>query len=217
MVVKAKITINGKLHEKYFKTKALGDKWKASICYLYSDKSRYDEEWEPIPSFSRYEASTLGRLRSLNYKNSGMVIVLKPAINKDGYYCTMLLNDNNKYCSWKVHKFITLAFYGVVPDGLEVNHIDGVKINNRIDNLEYVTRSENILHAIRIGLQKVRKGTDVGNSKLTEDQIRYARKLKKDGGRFWGREKLAKEWGINNKHLQRIVNHPEKLWSHVSA
>jgi hypothetical protein len=85
------------------------------------------EKWEKIPGFSRYEASSLGRLRSTNYKNSGKTKVLKPSDGGDGYLKTMLLNDDGDYKSWGVHKWVALAFIGPKPKGLEINHIDGVK------------------------------------------------------------------------------------------
>ncbi len=69
------------------------------------------ENWKAIPNFSTYEASDLGRLRSLNYKRSKTIRVLKPAKSKDGYMKTMLLDDNGKYSSWTVHKFVALAFF----------------------------------------------------------------------------------------------------------
>ena len=100
--------------------------------------------WKTIPGFSRYEASEDGRLRSNNYKNSKKTKELKPALAPDGYFQTMLQGDDKKYYSFKVHKFICLAFYGNRCDGEEVNNKDGNKQNNSIINLEYCTRKENI-------------------------------------------------------------------------
>ena len=118
----------------------------------------YTEEieliWKPIIGFSRYEASNTGLLRSLNYKNSKKIVVLKPALSPDGYWSTVLLRDDGRYISIKVHRAVALAFYDC-PAGLEINHIDGNKENNSVENLEWCTTKENIHHAIRTGLRLV--------------------------------------------------------------
>lgn len=173
------------------------------------------EIWKPIPNFSRYEASDKGNVRSLKYKNGNRTVVLKPCIT-GGYLQTMILNDDGKYMTQKIHRLITLAFYGERPIGKdEVNHIDGNKLNNRIENLEYVSRKENIQHCLDNHLQTPFVGSQVGTAKLTEDQVLMLRKLKKEGGRFWGRNELAKELGIAPKHLQKIVNRPQESWKHI--
>lgn len=171
------------------------------------------EIWKTIPGFSRYQASSTGLLRSTNYKNSGKTKILSPS-NSDGYLKTMLQSDSGKYKTWNVHKFISITFYGD-SKGKEVNHIDGNKLNNSVVNLEYCTRSENIKHAVRKGLQPIMHGSKNGNSKLTESQVRAIRKAKQVNGRFWGRNKIAKELGMNPKHLQRIVNDSDNLWKRV--
>lgn len=210
--MKIGITINKKRVEKYFKTKEEAELWRNKIRKELSDKSLQDELWKNIPNFSMYQASNFGRLRSLNYKRSGIIKVLNPSISNDGYLKTMLLNDSGKYNSCTVHKFITLAFYGSRPPELEVNHIDGNKLNNNINNLEYCTRSENCKHAVRIGLWEVKRGEKNGMAKLTQAQVDEAREAKRTKGRFWGRNEMAKRFGINAKHLQRIVNNPTVLW-----
>ena len=169
------------------------------------------ETWKAIPNFSRYEASNLGALRSLNYKRTGKVEVLKPAKSNDGYLKTMLLNDSGKYSSWTVHKFVCLAFYGERPEGLEVNHMDGVKTNNAIDNLEYCTHSENMQHSFDAGLQKPKRGELNGMAKLTRLQVGEIREAKKSSGRYWGRNAFAKRFGVSEKHLQDIANN-DNLW-----
>lgn len=204
--MKARISINGKRIEKYFDSKSEADIWLSKIRETYSDPSLLGEIWTDIPGFSRYKASNLGRLRSENYKKSGLIKVLKPSIAKDGYLKTMLLSDSGGYKSWTVHKFITLAFYGSRPVGNEVNHIDGDKLNNAIDNLEYCTHAENCQHAVDNKLWKPRRGELNGMSKLTLEQVQRAIKAKNEKGRFWGRNELAKEFGVTPKHLQKVVN-----------
>lgn len=204
-----RISYNGKRHLKIFDNLKDAKQYRDNLILSISDKSLPGEQWKEIEGFSKYQASNLGRIRSKNYKSSGIIKVLKPSISKDGYLQTALLNDLGKYKSIKVHRIIALAFLGYSE--LEVNHIDGVKDNNNIINLEYVTRSENCQHSFDIGLQKPKRGELNGMAKLTKEQVEEARYLKKTKGRFWGRNQLAKQFGVSPKHLQKIVN-SSTLW-----
>jgi len=158
-----------------------------------------------IPGFSKYEASSLGRLRSLNYKRTGRTQILRPAVGVDGYYQTMLQNDAGGYESRKVHWFVSAAFLGVRAIGLEVNHKDGVKSNNAANNLEYCTRSQNIQHSVLAGLQKPRVGSLNGMAKLTEEQVRCIRKHAAENGRYYGRGMLAKKYGVTECTIKEVV------------
>jgi len=173
------------------------------------------EEWKSIPGFSRYEASNLGRIRSLNYKRTGKVVVLKPALSEDGYLATMLLSDNGRYCSWKVHRFVTLTFFGEREPGMQVNHKDGVKTNNSIDNLEYCTSSQNVRHAYENWLEKPLKGQDNPFAKLRNEDVLFIRRVANEGGRYYGRKGLAERFGISECHVKEIVNKRRGAWSHI--
>lgn len=205
------LTINGKLITKYFNTIEEMQSWHNEKCEENSDKSIEGEVWKGIPSFSRYQASSMGRVWSLNYKNSGCRKILSFAKSKDGYMKSVLLNDNGEYKSMTKHKIVCYAFYGK-KEPLEINHKDGDKENNSPCNLEWVTRSENCKHAVESGLWIARRGVLNGMSKLSKDQVDYARRLKKEKGRYWGRNNLAKEFGVNPKTLQFIVNNEDKTW-----
>lgn len=173
------------------------------------------EEWKPIPGFSRYEASTEGRIRSINYKRSGKTVVLKPAISHDGYLKTMLQRDNGSYLTSRVHKWVALTFHGL-SNGLTVNHKDTNKLNNRPDNLEYITRQENVTHATELGLQKPRRGSDNGWSKLNESQVREIREFVANSpDRYYGRQALADKYGVSSAHIKDIVTRRRGTWNHV--
>jgi len=173
------------------------------------------EKWKQIPNFSRYEASTKGRLRSTNYKNSGKTKVLKPADGGDGYLKTMLQNDEGQYKSWGVHKWIALTFLGEKPDGLEINHKDGVKVNNAPDNLEYCTRSENLKHAFKNSLIDPKRGSKNGMAKLTEQDVKEIREHAEQSGRYYGRKALADRYGVSEAQIKDIVNRRRNIWPHV--
>lgn len=206
--------INGKQVKIYFKSEQEKEDYTKRFSIENSDKYDESEIWKPIPNFSRYEASNLGRLRSLNYKCSGCTKTITPALSADGYLKTMLQDDSGKYSSWTVHKFITLAFLGERGENMEVNHKDGVKTNNNIENLEYCTRSFNLLHAYSNGLESPMRGELNGNSKLKKEQVLHIRKTASTGGRYYGRKKLAEMYGISEAHVKAIVNNPI-LWCDV--
>lgn len=161
--------------------------------------------WKKIPGFSRYDVSSDGFLRSNNYKNSGKTKTLKPAWGPDGYSQTMLQDDKGEYHSSKIHSIVCLTFFGPRERGQEVNHKDGNKANNSIDNLEYCTRKENVQHAFDMGLIKPKVGSLNGMAKLTENQVREIRETAKRNGRYYGRKILAKKYGVCECTIKEIV------------
>ncbi len=74
-------------------------------------------------------------------------------------YLTVKIGNRHRF----IHQIVTEHFLGGVPKGLTVNHIDGNKLNNSIENLEYMTRAENIAHAISIGLHVSTHPEDMGS------------------------------------------------------
>lgn len=108
------------------------------------------EEWRDIKGYEGlYLVSNLGRVYGIKRKN-----ILHPGLTEKGYLSVGLSKDG-KGTSKKVHRLVAKAFLG--ESKLEVNHKDGDKTNNRVDNLEYCTRSQNIRHAIKEGLLQSRK------------------------------------------------------------
>jgi hypothetical protein len=115
------------------------------------------EIWKPIPGFEgRYEVSNIGRVRSLVANHNGRCCtkkekILKQATNRLGYSVVRLTDDNKSLHTFTVHRLVMIAFIGLVK-GKEVNHINGIKSDNRVENLEYLTHLENMQHAIKTGL-----------------------------------------------------------------
>ena len=127
----------------------------------------------------------------------------------------MLQGDDGKYHSLCVHTFVALAFHGDKPEGLQVNHIDGVKTNNSPDNLEYVTLSENLLHAYRLGLIKPKVGSSNGNAKLTEQDVKEIREHAKNNGRYYGRKMLAEKYGVSECTIKEVVTRRKNKFYNV--
>lgn len=123
-----------------------------------------EEVWKPVPSTDDlYEASSLGRIRSKDRVvcrrcRWGQMVeehkrgrVLKPWNDANGYEVVYVCYDGKRIAR-NVHRLVAAAFHGE-GGALDVNHIDGNKVNNRPENLEWVTRSENMFHAQRAGLK----------------------------------------------------------------
>ena len=106
-----------------------------------------NEIWKDIPNYyGLYQASNLGRIKSLERIDvRGHRVkekILKPTINHKGYYKVPLCkNSKVKKCS--VHRLVWEAFNGQIPEGLQVNHINEIKTDNRLSNLNLMTCKEN--------------------------------------------------------------------------
>lgn len=113
-----------------------------------------DEKWKDIPEFEGlYQASNYGNIKSLKRATtSGRV--LKQYVSPHNGYAYVTLSKNNIQKQRRVHKLVMLAFHGIYDSSLQINHKDGNKVNNHIDNLELCTGSENMRHAYDTGLEK---------------------------------------------------------------
>jgi hypothetical protein len=172
------------------------------------------EIWKPVPGFSRYEVSSLGQIRSMSYQNMKIIKELKPAPDNYGYLKTMLKRDDGKYCTIAIHRIIAITFLGEKPSPLhQVNHKNGDKSNNSIDNLEYCTKIENIRHAWANGLCGSRSGSNNSQSILTESQVLEIRAHAKKHGHRYGNKELAQKYGVSRDLIQRIVN--RRMWKHI--
>lgn len=117
-----------------------------------------DEIWKDIEGYEGlYQVSNWGNIRSFKIDPSGRLLKMSPTAH--GYAQVALYKTPKDYKQIRVHRLVYMAFVGEIPSNLEINHKDGCKRNNYIDNLEAVTRSENAKHAWRTGLQARRYGS----------------------------------------------------------
>lgn len=101
------------------------------------------EEWRPIKDYEGlYEVSDLGRVRSLRNKNR----ILKPSNNPNGYQQVTLSKDNNIQ-AFLIHRLVANAFLDNKQNLPQVNHIDEIRTNNFVTNLEWVTAKQNLKHS----------------------------------------------------------------------
>jgi len=144
------------------------------------------EEWRNIPDFDGYQASSLGKIRGidrLKQGRSGLRLTrgqeMKQMLNKKGYP-EVRLRKNGTHTRL-VHKLVSSAFL-IKPEGYtQINHINGIKTDNSVVNLEWVTNSENQLHAYKLGLQPSRAGEGNSRATLTDEKVTILKELYNSG------------------------------------
>lgn len=159
-----------------------------------------------------YEVSNLGRIKSLNTNVNGKYGQIRSTnINKYGYEA-IGMSFNMQQVSTVVHKLVAEAFLGDRPHKADVNHMDGNKANNRLDNLEYVTRKENCRHAFAIGLAVACKGSKNPNSILNELDIIGIRKLLRS--KAMKHHEIAFMFGVGRSTIGEVAR--RRIWRHVA-
>ena len=105
----------------------------------------------PIKNFPNYYVTDTGDVYSMNYGRTGRIKKLKLANHSTGYLTVWLPGKGTVF----VHRLVAETFLPNPENKPQVNHKNGIKNDNRVENLEFVTRSENMLHAFRIlGIKK---------------------------------------------------------------
>ncbi|MCI1958982.1 MAG: NUMOD4 motif-containing HNH endonuclease [Clostridia bacterium] len=170
--------------------------------------------WKDVKNYEGlYQISNLGEVKSLSKKvgkGKGYIKpekILKQTISKDGYFKVTLCKDGKtKY--FRVHRLVAQAFIPNLEDKPVVNHIDENKLNNYVDNLEWVTEEENKLYSYNIHKEEFddisRKNVKKAINKVTQNILAY-----KNGefiGEYKGKESCAKEIGISPKTIYNRLN-----------
>lgn len=140
---------------------------------------QYPIVWLPVPEWEwLYEVSDTGLVRSISRVDRCGTFkkgrILKAYVAPNGYELVGLHYDR-LVKTYSVHRLVARAFLG--ESNLQVNHKDGDKRNNRLDNLEYVTPQQNIKHSVDAGLRKSRRGELGAGAKLNRSQVDEIRHL----------------------------------------
>lgn len=159
-----------------------------------------NEIWKNIEGFNGYyQVSNLGRIKSTGSRAR----IRKLFPNKVwGYLYVVLKGKKGK----RVHRLVAQAFIQNPNNYPEVNHKDGDKTNNRVENLEWCTPSQNMIHAVKSGL----KPPSYGRRKLTIDQVEEIRYLRYCGATS---VQLASEFNVHKDSILNIIS--RRTWAHV--
>jgi hypothetical protein len=176
------------------------------------------EVWKKIKESPFYLVSNYGNIKSVfriveranKRPYTSKERIMKPATDDNGYLRCGLSIDG-KLRTFKVHRLVASAFCkGMTLEKNEVNHINGIKSDNRAENLEWITRSANCKHSFDTGLQKPKKGMLNGHSKLKDSDIKQIRQMFLEG---YSSRKIAKIYNMDKTIFLDIKN--GKCWSHV--
>lgn len=196
---------------------------------VYTAEELASEIWKPVVGWEcLYEVSSVGRVRRIKGGHGAVPGKVLKAGLVSGYPMVSLYKHYARKCLY-VHVLVAEAFIGPRPESYEVNHkgADGDKTNNRVGNLEWLTRAQNSKHAREVlghkpgrcgdhnGLRKnperAARGERAGKAKMTEPQVIEMRWLHENEG--IGYRKLAKRYQMSRGGVRAIVL--RLSWAHI--
>lgn len=170
------------------------------------------EEWRHVHGYEGfYSVSSWGRIRRESAACGTWVgRILKPARGSIGYASVDLCRDGSVPEQLSVHRLVAIAFLGAGEPGEVVNHLNGIRSDNRVTNLEWCTMSENAFHAMEF-LGYDTKGSAHPMAKLREADIPVIRALL---GRGAAKADVALRFGVHSDTIHLIAR--RKTWRHVA-
>jgi hypothetical protein len=178
--------------------------------------------WKKIPDYNNYEASNTGLIRSrkfFDYRNETKITYLEP-LYPDGRYASVWLYKDKQRKRFTVHYLVAITFLGPKPpDKDTVNHKDGFIRNNNVDNLEWATYSENMIHAVRVlktGQGANQSGAENHAAKLTEVAVLELRSMpykRRSIMNIHARRAFAEKYGISKETVNDIIH--RRSWTHI--
>lgn len=178
-----------------------------NIIYFNNEGVKCEEVWKSIIGFTSYEISDLGRIKSKNYRRTGLSKIRRQGICKG--YLHLDLYHNGKPSYFMTHRLVAEAFIPNPENKPEVNHKKGIKTDNRASELEWNTSSENSQHSFDSGLRIIPVGELAYNSKLTDKIVLEILSLTSSVSQ----RKLAKIYGVAHTTIRMIVK--RRTWSHL--
>lgn len=165
-----------------------------------------EELWKPIEDFKdKYEISNLGKVRNIqtNY--------IYKFTNKKGDYFTLILYDKTHKRTTRVHREVAKAFIPNPHNYNEINHKDLNKQNNCVNNLEWCTRSYNVIHGIKNGANTM-SGLNKYNKNKSYEKYGYIYQFSKNGeyiDKYYSALSASIKTGICHRNILQCINHQQ--------
>lgn len=173
------------------------------------DQADFLTELNISPEYAkRYSITRDGRIFCRGQRKAWLILSVDK--RRGAGYLTAGLFDGVSYKRYRVHRLVATVFLDNPRNLPQVNHINGIKTDNRVENLEWCTGSENRKHAFRIGLSTPTTGEKNGMAKLNKAQVMAMREMKNNGA---SRKYLANLFSIDPAAVSNIIN--LKRWGHI--
>ena len=159
------------------------------------------ELWKPLLEYKGIEVSSIGRIRKAANKRRKERILTEFPKDRDGYCRCSVQKLDGTWTSQPVHRLVAKAFIPNVWNKQAVNHIDGNRQNNKVENLEWVTPKENVIHSFRFG-SRIECKQVPKRTLLTDFQISQIDILRKS----YTVNQIAKLFNIEYQSLKNIIH-----------